>query len=160
MPTVVPGSFLCQIDPSSEKTIGDNVFEMDGLAFSSVVGEFKEDSSEIGVQGHTVAVPAVKSTVIGRVVRISKLSAFIILLFSDGQRLTTPFRGILRSIDVRDYKVDDVSIEQFFRPGDIVKATVLGLGDGRSLLLTTAGPGLGLIHSRRPGAMEMAEKHG
>lgn len=59
-----------------------------------------------------------------------------------------PFRGILRSQDVRSTERDRVKMLDCFKPGDIVRAQVLSLGDGNNYYLTTARKDLGVVFAR------------
>ena len=53
-----------------------------------------------------------------------------------------------RSEDVRATEIDSVKISHCFRPGDIIKAAVISLGDKRSYYLTTAAPELGVVFAK------------
>jgi exosome complex component CSL4 len=50
-----------------------------------------------------------------------------------------------RTQDVRAAEKDKVKIYNSFRPGDIIKAEVISLGDSRSYFLSTAKNELGVI---------------
>lgn len=58
------------------------------------------------------------------------------------------FGGIIRSQDVRATERDKVKILSSFKPGDIVRASVLSLGDGTNYYLSTAANELGVIFAR------------
>ncbi|KAF5103232.1 hypothetical protein D0Z03_000245 [Geotrichum reessii] len=58
------------------------------------------------------------------------------------------FGGIIRVQDVRITERDKVKILDSFRPGDIVRATVISLGDGTNYYLSTARNDLGVIFAR------------
>lgn len=62
--------------------------------------------------------------------------------------LATPLTGIIRAPDVRLTEIDAVQVPSCFRPGDVVRARVLSLGDARSFYLTTAGDDLGVVFAR------------
>jgi len=49
---------------------------------------------------------------------------------------------------VRATEVDKVELIACFRPGDLVRAAVLSLGDSRSYLLTTARNELGVVAAK------------
>ncbi|EDO15415.1 hypothetical protein Kpol_1015p4 [Vanderwaltozyma polyspora DSM 70294] len=59
-----------------------------------------------------------------------------------------PFRGILRSQDVRATERDRVKLIENFKPGDIIRAQVLSLGDGTNYYLTTARNDLGVVFAK------------
>lgn len=58
------------------------------------------------------------------------------------------FKGVIRSQDVRLADRDKVKIIESFRPGDIVRAMILSLGDGSNYYLTTARNDLGVIYAK------------
>ncbi|CAR28940.1 ZYRO0F15488p [Zygosaccharomyces rouxii] len=58
------------------------------------------------------------------------------------------FRGIIRSQDVRATERDSVKMIESYKPGDIVRAQVLSLGDGTNYYLTTAKNELGVVFAR------------
>lgn len=58
------------------------------------------------------------------------------------------FGGIIRVQDVRATERDKVKILTSFKPGDIVRASVISLGDGTNYYLTTASNELGVIFAR------------
>lgn len=61
------------------------------------------------------------------------------------------FRGVIRTQDIRSTERDKVKIVECFRPGDIVRAMVLSLGDGSNYYLTTARNDLGVVFARSEG---------
>ena len=61
------------------------------------------------------------------------------------------FKAVIRSQDVRSTDRDRVRIVDCFRPGDLVKAVVLSLGDGSNYYLTTARNDLGVIFAKSEG---------
>lgn len=58
------------------------------------------------------------------------------------------FRGIIRSQDVRATERDSVKMIECYKPGDIVRAQILSLGDGTNYYLTTAKNDLGVVFAR------------
>ena len=48
------------------------------------------------------------------------------------------FKGIIRINDIRSTERDKLKLIDCFKPGDIVKAQVISLGDGSNYYLTTA----------------------
>ncbi|CAH01033.1 exosome non-catalytic core subunit CSL4 [Kluyveromyces lactis] len=58
------------------------------------------------------------------------------------------FRGIIRSQDVRATDRDRVKVMESFKPGDIIRAQVLSLGDGTHYYLTTARNDLGVVFAK------------
>lgn len=58
------------------------------------------------------------------------------------------YGGIIRIQDIRATERDKVQVNKCFRPGDIVRAKVLSLGDGMNYYLSTAQNDLGVIFAR------------
>lgn len=61
------------------------------------------------------------------------------------------YRAIIRAQDVRSTERDKVKIVECFKPGDLVKAVVLSLGDGSNYYLTTARNDLGVVFAKSEG---------
>ncbi|KAE8259208.1 hypothetical protein A4X13_0g1158 [Tilletia indica] len=57
------------------------------------------------------------------------------------------FTGVIRAQDVRATEKDKVRLADCFRVGDIVRASVISLGDARSYFLSTAENRLGVIYA-------------
>lgn len=63
-----------------------------------------------------------------------------------GQKpLESAIPGIIQQKDVRQTLIDSVEISKCFRPGDIIRAKVIALGDQRSFILSTARNDLGVV---------------
>ncbi|GAC73939.1 exosomal 3'-5' exoribonuclease complex, subunit ski4 [Moesziomyces antarcticus T-34] len=129
-----------------------------------------ETVSISGVENRFV-VPRPDSTVIARVTRVTPRQAYLSILIVDGQPCGSSsstsstfvqsglgnhaagegegidFQGVVRSQDVRSTEKDKVKLADCFRPGDIVRATVISLGDARSYYLSTAANHLGVIYA-------------
>lgn len=61
------------------------------------------------------------------------------------------YRALIRTQDIRSTERDKVKIIDCFRPGDLVKAVVLSLGDGSNYYLTTARNDLGVVFAKSEG---------
>lgn len=90
-------------------------------------------------------VPKPGLVVYGKVTRITHRAAYVDIVTVGKSHCSHPFKGIIRSHDVRATDRDSVSIPLSFRPGDIVRASVISLGDSRSFYLSTADNALGVI---------------
>ena len=55
---------------------------------------------------------------------------------------------VCRLQDVRATEADKVEIYASFRPGDLVRAEVVSLGDARSYFLSTARNELGVVYAK------------
>nr|CAG8546763.1 8556_t:CDS:2 [Entrophospora candida] len=109
--------------------------------YASVVGvrkDFvKKDEEKIPIitvsrEKKQSAVPDVNSIITGKVIRINPKEAFVSIMV----------------VDVRATEKDKVKIYNSFRPGDIVRAEVISLGDARSYTLSTAKNELGVIYAQ------------
>lgn len=134
-------------------------------------GARSEVVSISGVENRFV-VPRPDSTVVARVTRVTPRQAYLSILIVDGQPCGSSsstsstfvqsglgnhaagegegvdFQGVVRSQDVRSTEKDKVKLADCFRPGDIVRATVISLGDARSYYLSTAANHLGVIYAQ------------
>lgn len=154
---VAPGAI---VGSKESRARGRGVSDADGVLVASLVGvvstEPKTDANSAPVLSvrHTrdqngnrlVHVPAVGMTVLGRVSKITPRSAFAEILVSDGVPLRAIFKGSIRREDVRQMETG-VEIYRSFRPGDIIRAEVIGLGDRHAYALSTARNELGVIHA-------------
>lgn len=57
------------------------------------------------------------------------------------------YKGVVRLVDVRLEEVDKVVMYKAFRPGDIVRAKVISLGDKFAYYLSTAENELGVVYA-------------
>ncbi len=109
-----------------------------------------------------VTTPTPGDTVTVRILRTSARAAGVEILTLEGSGggtgttastpLPYPPPGVIRAADVRDTAVDAVDVGALFRPGDLVRAVVLSVGDARAYYLGTAGEGLGVLSSSTTGA--------
>ncbi|QSZ37414.1 hypothetical protein DSL72_009512 [Monilinia vaccinii-corymbosi] len=90
-------------------------------------------------------IPEVNSTVLCRVTRITPRQATVAILVVGETVLEGEWQGLIRVQDVRATEKDKVKIYESFRPGDIVRAVVISLGDQQSYFLSTARNELGVI---------------
>ncbi|CAG8950213.1 hypothetical protein HYFRA_00008451 [Hymenoscyphus fraxineus] len=89
--------------------------------------------------------PEVGSTVLCRVTRIRPKEATVAILVVGETVLNGEWQGLIRVQDVRATEKDKVKIFESFRPGDIVRAIVISLGDQANYYLSTASNNLGVI---------------
>jgi exosome complex component CSL4 len=154
--TVFPGDTL---GPSSRFTAGLGTYVRDGTVRASICGvrhvlpaaaggEGTLVVRRGGDEGEGVATIAVGSTVLCKVLRLTKLAAHVEILVAEGRPLASPFSGIIRKENVRTGEVDSVRMEEAFAPGDLVQAAVASLGDSRSYFLTTAAAELGVVAAK------------
>uniref|UniRef100_A0A6T7W3C5 S1 motif domain-containing protein n=1 Tax=Pyramimonas obovata TaxID=1411642 RepID=A0A6T7W3C5_9CHLO len=98
--------------------------------------------------GEQTSVPKEGDIVTAKVTKINTRMAVVDILCIGQKALEDSFNGIIRQQDVRVTEIDKVQIMQSFRPGDIVRAQVLSLGDARSYYLTTAQTHLGVVYAK------------
>ncbi|KAL8617690.1 hypothetical protein ACOMHN_064944 [Nucella lapillus] len=94
---------------------------------------------------HQTIVPSVGMVVSARITHVMPRYCKCSIL-SVGQILVKePFRGMVRREDIRATEKDRVETYKCFRPGDIIVARVLSLGDAQSYVLSTAENELGVV---------------
>jgi exosome complex component CSL4 len=75
----------------------------------------------------------------------SAAGATLSSLSGETHLLDESLAGSIRQRDVRAFDVDSVELYRCYRPGDLVRAQVLSLGDARSYFLSTARNDLGVV---------------
>lgn len=104
----------------------------------------------------TGSLPKVGSIILGRVTRVQQrqLSASIlsvdpspadVLSYSQITNDDLQFQAVLRKEDVRTHEKDKIVINDMYRVGDIIRATVISLGDERNYYISTAGNEFGVV---------------
>ena len=79
-----------------------------------------------------------------KVLSMSTMNARCSIYCIENDVLRQPFKGLIRKEDVRLLEKDRVELYKCFRPGDIVLARVIGVGENNNFLLTTAEDELGV----------------
>ncbi|KAK5580697.1 hypothetical protein RB653_000721 [Dictyostelium firmibasis] len=92
--------------------------------------------------------PEIGSIVTVQVLRINPKLASVAILCVGTKALKETFNGVIRIQDVRATEIDKVEIYKSFRPGDIVLAQIISLGDSRSYYLSTAKNELGVVFAQ------------
>ncbi|XP_071387311.1 exosome complex component CSL4-like isoform X1 [Centroberyx affinis] len=135
MKLCVPGDKLC----STEDCIpGTGVYLRHGYIYSSLAGYVlrKNEGEEV--------------------TSINPRFAKVHILYVGSTPLKDRFRGTIRKEDVRATEKDKVETYKSFRPGDIVLAKVISLGDVQSnYLLTTAENELGVVVAHSEAGAQM-----
>lgn len=143
-PLVLPGQPL----PSSGSTsrLGSGVYQRGPHMLSSLVGRVSS-SGPVSVSGRPsrFVVPSPSSLVLGRITRVTPRQATCSILVVDGAPVASgdasaageanraagedpsgaDFTGVIRMQDVRMTEKDKVRLGDCFRPGDIVRASVV-----------------------------------
>ncbi|KAN0041807.1 hypothetical protein ACTFIV_004357 [Dictyostelium citrinum] len=126
------------IDTVNENNINSNNDNIENNKDYIVVLKEKEPS----------VVPEIGSIVTVQVLRINPKLASVAILCVGTKALKETFNGIIRIQDVRATEIDKVEIYKSFRPGDIVLAQIISLGDARSYYLSTAKNELGVVFAQ------------
>ncbi|RAL37861.1 hypothetical protein DM860_000555 [Cuscuta australis] len=101
----------------------------------------------VEVTGHKAhgPVPQPGSMVLARVTKVMARMSSVDIMCVGFKAVREKFTGTIRQQDVRATEIDKVDMHLSFRPGDIVRALVLSLGDARSYYLSTAKNELGVV---------------
>ena len=91
------------------------------------------------------AVPKTDDIIIGKVLRITSKHAVVSIQVVGSTPTLDNFQGTIRSQDVRASERDSVMMYKCFRPGDVVRARVISLGDSTTFFLSTAANELGVV---------------
>uniref|UniRef100_A0A3P8VIF2 Exosome complex component CSL4 n=1 Tax=Cynoglossus semilaevis TaxID=244447 RepID=A0A3P8VIF2_CYNSE len=135
MKLCVPGDKLCSTEDCMP---GTGVYLRHGYIYSSLAGYvIKKNEGE-------------------EVTSINPRYAKVHILYVGSTPLKDRFRGTIRKEDVRATEKDKVETYKSFRPGDIVLAKVISLGDVQSnYLLTTAENELGVVVAHSEAGAQM-----
>ena len=155
---VIPGDLLG--DALSHQS-GLGTFEKNGNIYSSITGFTSIESNPEnnkptitviydGRSDSTSLVPKVGSVIIGKVTRISfNIVSVSILMFDGGIPLTSKgYSGQIRKENIVAKEIDTLKIEDCFKPGDIIKAEIVSLGDARNYVLSVLQPKYGVIQAK------------
>jgi len=135
-----PGDQLTPPVGRATKQNSRGIYECDGNFYSSLSTKYSKSCE-------TSLVPKASDRVICQVLRISSKQATVQILSSESHCFyPLNYRGIIRQQDIRDVDRDKALVYKSFRPGDIVVAEILGVGESnQGFLLSTANQTLGVI---------------
>jgi exosome complex component CSL4 len=151
---VVPGDKICA---AKDVLAGKGCYIRGASVYASAVGSLKlsvaDDSKkeasvmlEEGRQYASSQVLSIGHMVLGKVIRLlNNMATVEIVAANEIGPLRERNSGIIRKEDVRVGATEEVQIYDSFRPGDIVYAKVISLGDSRRYFLSTAENELGVI---------------
>lgn len=172
---LLPGQPL-PVQATPQTKAGRGAYRRGTHVLASTVGHLDGSGATAGVaaaakgKGSSAAhlvVPQPGAAVLGRVTRVTQRQANVSILVVDGQPCApgdwsacgytnqaagedptgADFTGVIRVQDVRATEKDKVRLAECFRPGDIVRASVISLGDARSYFLSTAANHLGVVYA-------------
>ncbi|PFH59065.1 hypothetical protein XA68_12830 [Ophiocordyceps unilateralis] len=115
---------------------------------NKITGSVDAEPATISVSRHgrqREVLPDVSSEVLARVVRLMPKQAIVVIQQVGDTVLQTEWQGVIRVQDVRATEKDKVKMHEAFKPGDIVRARVISLGDQANYYLSTASNELGVI---------------
>jgi len=154
---VAPGD---KIGNAKELTAGKGCYVRGTSVYASAVGTLKltpqEDKAsmeasiilEEGRQYASSQVLSIGHKVLGKVVRImSNMATIEIVAAEEIGSLREHHSGIIRKEDVRVGATEEVQMYDSFRPGDVVVAKIISLGDSRRYYLSTAENDLGVMRA-------------
>ena len=152
-----PGD-VAEPDPQHAFTLGDGVYrDDDGCIRASLVGtcvrKQQDASTEVSISSTSSFGSAIERIIaIGDIVhaQVQKIgmNQAQVEIFAVGDVVLKNFtRGLIRREDMKLMEVDSLVIRDCFRPGDIVRAQVISLGDSRQYYLSTAVEELGVVHA-------------
>ncbi|PFH34532.1 putative 3'-5' exoribonuclease csl4 [Besnoitia besnoiti] len=149
---------------------GSGAYVRDGFIYAAVVGREQVETptqeanlttadqrsatrrlplvSVVSAGKSPAVLPTIGCFVLAQVTKISQRRVDCSILAVDGHTLAEPFRGFIRSQDIRETDVDSVDVLECFKPGDVVRAKVISVGDGRCYVLSTAAAELGVLFAQ------------
>ncbi|KAJ2481067.1 hypothetical protein IWW56_002014 [Coemansia sp. RSA 2131] len=148
---VTPGRRLGLAD---EYDAGAGTYVRNGMIYASILGT-KSTSTDESAPKPTIqvtrsakfAVPTIGSHVLARVLRINPRAASVSIMMV-GSTPCKDFLGTVRVQDIRATEKDSVRVHLSFRPGDVIRAEVISLGDQRSYYLSTAKNEFGVVFAQ------------
>lgn len=158
-----PGELLGR---ASEYVAGKGTYVWNNKIYASVVGaervshplssaqDERPSIEVVGEKEHGV-VPQPGLVITGKVGKVMTRSALVDIVCVGSRAVKEKFSGTVRQQDVRATEIDKVEMYSSFRPGDIIKAEVLSLGDARSYFLTTAKNELGVVSATSVAGVKM-----
>jgi exosome complex component CSL4 len=98
--------------------------------------------------GGGTILPTVSSTVLVRITRLGPRFASCEILVIDDDVCREAFQGQIRREDIRATEKDKIKMEESFRVGDLVRGTVISLGDSGNYYVATDRNELGVVMAR------------
>ena len=154
--TVSPGDVVAVLVAGTRAEVGSGVYVLPGKSEvrASLLGRVVVETLQDGTPRYNVVAGgesgaaqgiAVGDKVTCRVTRIAANQCFVdIISVNEGAPLSVFPKGTVRREDVRLANVDSLVMHECFRPGDVLRAAVLSLGDARQYFLSTSESTLGV----------------
>jgi exosome complex component CSL4 len=146
MNSVVPGQRLAS---SRDYSCGPGTFERRDWIHASVLGKKRITAKTLSVirDNDSPSLPQLDSIITGKVLRVNPRFAAVAIMVVDNHPCQDEFIGLVRVQDIRATEIDKIKVYNCFRPGDIVRARVVSMGDARSYYLSTAENELGVVYA-------------
>ncbi|NWY00276.1 EXOS1 protein, partial [Nothoprocta ornata] len=146
-----------------EASGGGGTYTRHGFVYASLAGRLRRTGDGSGLpvvsvqrEAEAQLLPDVGAVVTCKVCSINARFAKVHILYVGSTPLKSTFRGTIRKEDIRATEKDKVEVYKSFRPGDIVLAKVISLGDAQSnYLLSTAENELGVVVARSEAGVQM-----
>lgn len=133
----LPGDLVSNFDESQKSVL----IKQGNYYSTTVIGAQTADNFRILKKA---TIPKVHDIIIGRVIRVKRKEAHLVILTTNDIPLQSPLLAELRSVDIAEKDVDNQVASQFCQPGDLIKARVVALGrSGFYAQVSTAEEGLG-----------------
>lgn len=147
---VLPGQSLAEFP---ERTPGNGTHVHDSTIYASISGLVPSATpNTVHVQrastvNISATLPTVNTEVLARVTRTNTRQANVTMLVVGDHvcDAESEFQGLIRQQDIRATEKDKVKVGESFRPGDVVRAVVVSLGDQGGYYLSTAGNRYGVV---------------
>ena len=156
---ILPGDIIGSVD---DLECGSGCYASNGIIRASLSGrlvfnDVDSSSKRIvnvftpnGSRAAEEGVVNIGDKIICQVQRVTMNQAVVGIICVGDREISEPAKGIIRreDITVRSAEIDSIVLHECFRPGDIVRAEVVSLGDSRQYFLTTDGTDLGVIGAK------------
>lgn len=147
---------------------GTHIFEENIIAsiagpVENIAAASKKGKPTISVPRHALQapLPAVNSIIFARVIRVQARQLIVsilpiapgspsssLLAYTSMTNDDLQYQATLRREDVRAFEKDKIIMNDMFRVGDIIRASVISLGDERTYYISTAGNEYGVVVAR------------
>jgi exosome complex component CSL4 len=98
--------------------------------------------------GGGTILPEVSSTVLALITRLGPRFATCEILVIDDVVCREAFQGQIRREDIRATEKDKIRMDESFRVGDLIRGTVISLGDQSNYYVSTAENAFGVVMAR------------
>ena len=106
----------------------------------------KNAKSNLGSVSQDLALK-VNDYVLAKVTKAVQNQISVEIIAVENIKLRTPAKGVVQREDMRDKETDILNINDCFRPGDVIRAKILSLGDTRHYYLSTSENHLGVLYA-------------